>query len=209
MASVTRSAHSNRQDRRAAWERRFLEATEQLLDEGQSFTDLSVDRLAGAAGTSRATFYVYFEDKGDLLRQLAKHVLVEVELAARRWWESPEKRDRQAMLAAMQAIIATYRKHRQLLSAVVEAAGYDKAVADDYYAMLRGIHTTTREIIEQGQADGIIREMPADAVAGALTWMVERVCNQMMHHASADDEDIARGLVEIIWATLYLEPFHA
>ena len=50
--------HGRRQ-RREQMERRLLDATE-----------LSVDRLSSEAGISRASFYIYFEDKGHLLRRL-------------------------------------------------------------------------------------------------------------------------------------------
>ena len=52
-------------------ERRLLDATERLMRDGASFTELSVDRLSTEAGISRASFYIYFEDKGQLLRRLA------------------------------------------------------------------------------------------------------------------------------------------
>ena len=65
MASVTRNAQPSRADRRASLERQLLTATERLMqEEGQAFTELSGDRLVTEAGISRATFYVYFEDKG-------------------------------------------------------------------------------------------------------------------------------------------------
>lgn len=44
------------------------------MSAGTSFTELSVDRLTTEAGMSRASFYIYFEDKGHLLRQLAGQV---------------------------------------------------------------------------------------------------------------------------------------
>ena len=56
------------------WKRRLLDATERLMRDGASFTELSVDRLATEAGISRASFYIYFEDKGHLLRRLASQV---------------------------------------------------------------------------------------------------------------------------------------
>ena len=78
MATTTRRPQRNRADRRARMEHDLLEATERLMDDGTTFTELSVDRLASEAGISRATFYVYFEDKADLLRLLAARVLAEL-----------------------------------------------------------------------------------------------------------------------------------
>lgn len=89
MASVTRKPQANRQERRGQIERLLLDATERLMADGASFTELSVDRLATEAGISRASFYVYFEDKGDLLRRLASQVFEDLADAAERWWGCP------------------------------------------------------------------------------------------------------------------------
>ncbi|MDT5258858.1 MAG: TetR/AcrR family transcriptional regulator, ethionamide resistance regulator, partial [Mycobacterium sp.] len=160
MASVTRAAQRSRSDRRNEWEGRFLVGTEKLLGEGNAFTDLSVDRLATAAGTTRATFYVYFEDKGHLLRRLSRHVMVELQVAARQWWQSAARRDPHDLRAAMKAIISTYRQHQALLSALVEAAGYDASVAADFQALMSEFRAATREVIEHGQAAGAVRDLP-------------------------------------------------
>jgi TetR/AcrR family transcriptional regulator, ethionamide resistance regulator len=207
LVPATRKVHISRQDRRAAWEQRFLAATESLLRDGHKFSDLSVDRLASAAGTSRATFYVYFEDKGHMLRQLAQHILAELNHAASPWWDSPEKRDRPAALAALADLVATSRRHRLLLSAVIETAGYDERVAEDYNAIIAGLRAKQRQLIEQGQVEGTIRPMDADTVGGALILMIERGCTQLLSDNSDDDKVLARSLAEIIWSTLYLEPF--
>jgi AcrR family transcriptional regulator len=209
MASVTRAAQRSRSDRRNEWEGRFLVGTEKLLGEGNAFTDLSVDRLATAAGTTRATFYVYFEDKGHLLRRLSRHVMVELQVAARQWWQSAARRDPHDLRAAMKAIISTYRQHQALLSALVEAAGYDASVAADFQALMSEFRAATREVIEHGQAAGAVRDLPVSEVAGALVWMVERTCYQMVRSSTADNDDnMATALAEVTWRTLYLEPLN-
>jgi AcrR family transcriptional regulator len=209
MASVTRAAQRSRSDRRNEWEGRFLVGTEKLLGEGNAFTDLSVDRLATAAGTTRATFYVYFEDKGHLLRRLSRHIMVELQVAARQWWQSAARRDPHDLRAAMKAIISTYRQHQALLSALVEAAGYDASVAADFQALMSEFRAATREIIEHGQAAGAVRDLPVSEVAGALVWMVERTCYQMVRSSTADNDDnMATALAEVTWRTLYLEPLN-
>ena len=89
MPSITRKPQANRQERRDQIERRLLDATERLMNDGASFTELSVDRLATEAGISRASFYIYFEDKGYLLRRLATQVFDDLIRAAQPSGSSP------------------------------------------------------------------------------------------------------------------------
>ena len=56
VASVTRRAHCARVQRRAENLAKLLDALEALLAEGESFTEVSVERLAARAGVSRSTF---------------------------------------------------------------------------------------------------------------------------------------------------------
>src|ERR1700682_3011785 len=57
MPSVTRKSQGTRGQRRDEARARLLGVVEELLDEGESFTELSVERLVQAAGMSRSTFY--------------------------------------------------------------------------------------------------------------------------------------------------------
>ena len=209
MASVTRANQRSRSQRRAEWDGRFLAGTEKLLSEGNAFTDLSVDRLAAAAGTTRATFYVYYEDKGHLLRQLSRHVMVELQQAAQQWWRSAALRDPNDLLAAMKVIVASYRRHQALLSAVVETSSYDAAVASDYLALMADYEAATQEVIEQGLKAGTVQDLPVNEAACALVWMVERTCYQTVRTSTPDNDDqLALALAEIVWRTLYLEPLN-
>src|SRR2546421_3862867 len=128
MASVTRKPHSDRATRRGEIGRRLLDAVERLLADGESFTEVSVERLVTEAELSRSTFYVYFEDKGDLLQALTADVMTEVIDAARAWWELPPDAQRADLEAAMRGIVSVYRGHMTLMVAVVEAASYDARV---------------------------------------------------------------------------------
>ena len=127
MPSVTRKPQASRQERREQIERQLLDATERLMADGASFTELSVDRLATEAGISRASFYIYFEDKGDLLRRLAGQVFDDLAAAAERWWGVSRRRDPADVLAAMSGLVASYRHHQPLLVALNEMAAYDAA----------------------------------------------------------------------------------
>lgn len=205
---MTRKPPTGRQERREEIEQRLLDATERLMGDGASFTELSVDRLATEAGMSRASFYIYFEDKGHLLRRLAGRVFGELASGAERWWSVAHRLDPDDVRAAMAAIVASYRGHQPLLIALSEMAGYDPLVAATYRELLTEISGRVAQVIEDGQADGSIRRsLPATATASALTWMVERSCQQNLPGTAEDyDPELTAALTEIVWGALYLTP---
>jgi AcrR family transcriptional regulator len=208
MPSVTRKPQVTRQQRREQMERRLLDATERLMSEGASFTELSVDRLSTEAGISRASFYIYFEDKAHLLRRLARQVMGDLADDGQRWWGVAWRHDPDDVRAAMAAIIASYRHHQAVLVALNELAAYDPSVASTYRDLLTDISQRLTRVIEDGQADGSIRrELPAAITANALTWMVERACHQNLPVKPRDyDAELAATLAEIVWGALYLKP---
>ncbi|MGA9490462.1 MAG: TetR/AcrR family transcriptional regulator [Mycobacterium sp.] len=208
MPSVTRKPHARRQERREQIERRLLDATERLMRDGASFTELSVDRLAGEAGMSRANFYIYFEDKGDLLRRLAGRVFGDLADSAELWWSVAWRHDPDDVRAAMAGIIAGYRRHQPVLVALNEMSGYDPLVAATYRELLTAISGRLTQVIEDGQADGSIRRaLPAATTASVLTWMVERACQQNLPGRPPEyDAELTATLAEIAWGALYLMP---
>lgn len=212
MPSVTRKAQASReqgrQRRREQMERRLLDATERLMRDGASFTELSVDRLSSEAGISRASFYIYFEDKGHLLRRMAGQVFADLADSGDRWWSMAWRHDPDDVRAATTAIVAGYRRHQPVLVALNEMAGYDPLVGATYRNLLTAIAGRVTRVIEDGQADGSIRPgLPRTTTASALTWMVERACHQNLPTApDSYDAELAEVLAEIIWSTLYLKP---
>jgi AcrR family transcriptional regulator len=207
MPSVTRKPQVTRQQRREQLERRLLDATERLMRDGASFTELSVDRLSTEAGISRASFYIYFEDKGHLLRSLAGQVFGDLADDAERWWGVAWRHNPGDVRAAMTDIIASYRRHQPVLVALNEMAAYEPLTAQTYRELLTAISQRMTRVIEDGQADGSIRrELPAATTASALVWMVERACQQNLPANPPDyDAELAATLAEIIWGALYLK----
>jgi TetR/AcrR family transcriptional regulator, ethionamide resistance regulator len=190
MPSITRKPQAKRQERREQIERRLLDATERLMRDGASFTELSVDRLSTEAGMSRASFYIYLADSAEL------------------WWGVAWRHDANDVRAAMAGIVASYRRHQPVLVALNEMAGYDPLVAATYRELLTGISGRLTQVIENGQSDGSIRrELPAATTASALSWMVERACQQNLPNSPPGyDAELTTTLTEIAWAALYLAP---
>jgi AcrR family transcriptional regulator len=196
MAVLSRGTESG--ERRREAEAAFLAGTEQLLADGNSYADLSVERIAGAAGRSRTAFYLYFRDKRDLLMRLTEAVASVLYEEADRWWSGED--GRRELRAALADILGTYREHADLLRAVVEASTYDEQVGEFWRELVgRFVDATERRLVEEGDEPG-----RAAAKAFALTWMVERACyQQVARTARMKDSELVESLVEIWERSVY------
>jgi len=79
------SSLGRQSEKRAAIERAVLTATEELLEEGATFAELGIERIATRAGISRTAFYFYFRDKRELLVRLTEEVNQQLMSAAEGW----------------------------------------------------------------------------------------------------------------------------
>ena len=133
-------------------------------------------------------------------------MFAELASAGDRWWGVAGRRNPDDVRAAMAGIIASFRRRQAVLVALNEMAGYDPATARTYRELLIEISGRVTQVVEDGQADGSIRpELPAATTASALTWMVERSCQQNLPAKPPDhDAELAETLTEIVWGALYL-----
>jgi AcrR family transcriptional regulator len=205
MPSVTRKTQSNRTQRRDTLRKELLAAIEELVSEGESFTEISVERLVSKASISRSTFYVYFEDKGELLRAWFQDIRSQIDKAAEGWWALDGDATRDDLRAALSAVITAYRPHIPLMAAAADAAAYDPAVRDEFEELMKRNAAGLRRHIRAGQKSGAVAEhlLPTETAAW-LTWMAERGFHQLVRDASDKELDkLVESYTDIIWGTLY------
>jgi AcrR family transcriptional regulator len=166
--------------KRAAVQAAVLEATEALLDEGVSYADLNIERIATRAGISRTAFYFYFRDKRELLLRLTEDVVDELYRQGDIWF-SGSGEPAAELRQTLSNIAALYRENGAVLGAIVQAAATDDEVALFWHAILdRFVDATTKRIQElQRSGRAVVRE-DARAAAFALCWMIERTFNQQL-----------------------------
>lgn len=197
------STVSPRARRKAQLCRDMLAVVHRQVVDGHRFSEVSVEQLAAGAGVSRATFYVYFRDRADFLQQAAATVVDELTQAGSLWWGAVESGDLQALRQAMRALIAVYRAHEGVLTAVAEAEVVDPVVAQDYKGLMDGAVTVLDSALRRGARAGVLRPLPAHTAA-ALIWMVERGCAKVLSGSPTDlDDDLADTFTEIIAAVVY------
>jgi AcrR family transcriptional regulator len=205
MPSVTRKPQSSRAARREAIRDRLLEVVQRLLDEGESFTEISVERMVQAAGMSRSTFYVYFEDKGDLLRAWFGGIEAEIADAVVGWWEIDADSTREDLREALANVVEVYLPHAPLMAATYDAAAYDPSIRELVVAMMGANIASLRKHIRKGQAAGFIDPgLPAAETAQWLTWMAERAFHVFLRGLTpAQLRTQLDAYTAIVWNTLY------
>jgi TetR/AcrR family transcriptional regulator, ethionamide resistance regulator len=205
MPSITRNTQSTRAQRREEIRDRLRTAAEELMSREESYTELSVERIVKEAGISRATFYVYFEDKGDLLRALAEDFIERLLVAASSWWQLPAEATKADLRTAMRAIFDAYIPHKVVMAAVVEVASYDAGLRTLFGDLLERTIGKVAEHIETGQKDGfVVADLDPQRTAAWLTWMAERGLYQLVAPATpAASERLLDALTDITWNTLY------
>jgi len=204
MASITRTTQASRARRRAAIRHELLGAVERCL-ESTTFTELSVERLVREAGIARSTFYVYFEDKGDLLAALVEDVIDALIEAAGHWWRLAPDAEKADLREAMEQIADTYRTHRVVMAAAVEASAYDERIAEQVASLVDRAVAAVAVHIRDGQGAGSVdRSLDPRQTAVWLTWMTERGLFQLVSPADAEQTDrLLQAMTDIVWNVLY------
>jgi AcrR family transcriptional regulator len=206
MSSPPRTASpKGRTARREEIRQRLLTAIEEALEGGSTYNDLTVGWLVAEAKISRATFYTYFEDKGDLLSALSEHVVTDMVDAGTYWWSLPGQATKGDLREAIQRLCDSYRRYRALWGAVVESAAYDPRVREQYERTVQKAIDAISAHIRAGQAEGTItRDLDPDDAAAWITWMGERGMHQLVSPGTDEHADRQAGaLTDVVWKLLY------
>jgi len=184
---------------------RLSAAVETLLEAGESYTNLSVARLVKEAGLSRTTFYVYFEDKADLLSALTEEAVHELVDTTRFWWDLPPDADRADLREALRSTYEAFVPHKGVMGSVVEVASYDTSVRERYDALVARSINEAAEHIEEGIRDGYVAgHLDPRPTAAWMCWMIERGLSYIGRPGHAEElENWLTGLTGIVWNTLY------
>ena len=191
-------------------DRQVFDAVRILLKGGHSYPSLSVATIAETAEVARSTFYVHFADKTELLIRLASETTADIFDAANEWVEGSilqvdSASGREALLATCRRIVADYREHSAVLSAVMAAAATDSAVADYWFQRIDAFAELATIKLRKSQAAGLVDEsVDARSLAQMAAWSIERTVSQTVSHSSVEnDEQLAATLARGLWLMIF------
>lgn len=208
MASVTRRTRTSAElDAVPGMEERLQQALERLLARGYTITALSVDALAREAGIARATFYLHFRDKGELVARLIARVEEEVVGAGGLWFVHAEEVSYDDLRAAMGRFFEAYMTHQPILAAAAETAPYDAQVATLHRRMLERFVGESRQAITRVAASGRGHAEMPPMLADVLSWSV----NHTYVMFGRDLEPAAReafidAWTHVVWHAIFAAP---
>lgn len=185
--------------------RQLSDALASLIDEGESPTKLSVERILARAEIARSTFYAHYDGKAALLRDVGASVVSEVLEASRRWSRLPDDAARDELRDAIAHLVSVYRSHASLMGAMTEVAGYDEPVRLELHRLITVGQAELTKHVQRGQKAGSVRaEVDPVLTIRWLMWMVERSLYAMVRTCPRSEVprhvDAATG---IIWNALY------
>lgn len=203
---MSHAVGARRNRRRDELRGQLLDTVEELLEAGEPYAAITVDRLVAQAGVSRSSFYVYFEDKADLLRGRFLEIADAVDRAAAAWWslEAPVTED--AVRDALTILFDAYWPHMPLMIATHDLAATDARFAELVAAEMQRSIDGLAEHIARGQAAGFVDPaLPALATAGWL-WMSEPAFHQITKVAGTTAQgrrDAIETFTAIVFNALY------
>ncbi|MFE3168972.1 TetR/AcrR family transcriptional regulator [Streptomyces sp. NPDC059224] len=191
-----------------ATEARLLSAVTKLIDTGEPFTAISVQRIIDEAGVSRATFYAHFRGKSDILARLSAQLRESLLALARQWDPAAGEDGADRFARFFEEVIVIHRAHRSLITAIREVAAYDPEVSDFYTADLEGFDEHVLEtLLAEQDAGSTSHDLDAVAASRIIVWGGGQA---IARHISVDDGSgdaaFARELARIWWYGAYRRP---
>ena len=208
MVSMTRRARSsNDTDGAVGMEERLQQALERLLARGFTITALSVDALAREAGIARATFYLHFRDKGELVARLIARVEDEVVGAGGIWFVHAEDASFDDLRAAMARFFAAYLQHHAILAAAAETAPYDGQVAILQRRMIERFVAESRQAVARIAASGRAHAPLPPMLAEILSWSVNHTYVRYGKALDAQaQEEFIDTWAHVVWHAIFAPP---
>ncbi len=182
------------------------EAVQRLLEQGERYTTLGLQRIADESGIARSTLYRYFPDKSALLIAVST-LATDEQFSVTAAWMEKETSTRDELDNTFRTLIRSHRDHAPLVRAMNEVAGYDEDVAAFWRKRIEQGAANVSRFIANGQKSGVVNpSLDPGTTADLIVWGVERVATQHVTTQPADEDDeLALRLAAAFWSTLGLD----
>jgi len=187
--------------------RKVYDACERLLED-KPLEELSVTELVREAGVSRATFYLYFGSKFDVVAGLLREIMGEVYDVIQPFLAEPAGDDPElALRRSLGAAWKVWESHRLLLRAMAEHWHAVPEIGSIWLDIVERFVAAMAESIDRQRAAGLVHvDTDSRQLAAMLIWSTERcmyVAGLGIDDALPDEERIFEPLLALWTRVLY------
>jgi TetR/AcrR family transcriptional regulator, fatty acid metabolism regulator protein len=179
---------------------KIINAMRTLLDD-RTFESLTISEIAVTAGVTEGLIYKYFKDKRDVLhhvlREHYEQFLVQID------------RDLQGIDGALNKLkkiiwssIERYANHRVFARIILlEVRNSEEYFQSEAYALVRRFNRIIIDIINEGIANGEIREnLPPAYIRNAIFGTIEHSClNRAIFNEPVSTNEAAKMITELLF----------
>lgn len=195
----TRSAQGNerkavRTEHRELTRRRLTEAAGTAFRE-RGYAGTSVDHIARSAGISRATFYLHFTSKAELIAEIWAIVRVRL-LELHRSLAAEPFLNEEVLANWLDETFDFYAEHRNELLAIHEAIALEAEMAKRYRERMSEVSDVIDPLIMRSRG---VDAPHARLRSSLLTMQLERFCHFWILRGMPFDRDAARETMAQLW----------
>lgn len=154
-----------------ATRQRIMEAAEEVFGT-RGFHESSITDITQRAGVAQGTFYLYFESKLELFRELVREISKQLRRATTAAIEGITDR-REAEREGLKAFFAFLKSHRRIYKVVREAEFVDEDLFRWYYQRMAEGYTRR---LQAAQSHGQIRD---ELEAESLAWSIMGIAHML------------------------------
>jgi AcrR family transcriptional regulator len=184
----------------------LVRTASELLSE-RPWSSISVDDLARGAGIRRSSFYFYFQSREAVLVAIAAQVEEWIMEADDIWLRRTDEAPYTALRRAIGANFVLWRKHGEVLRAIIDAQSTDPALGELRRQWAEHFVSAVATQIEHERAAGLALSAPPSArdLARTLLLMTEHVHSQSTRlPLSAEVETRLADTLSTVWhRTIY------
>jgi AcrR family transcriptional regulator len=192
---------SNLREEQKLLTRRLLIEAARTVFATRGYGAATVDDIVKAAGASRATFYLHFANKAEVMAALYQSLMP----ATAEYWRKLDQslRSRRELRVWLNEALSWWEEHRRILPALHEASVIDPALAAQQY---RGLRRLTDELIGYFAKVRGAKRGEARLRIELLILQLDQFCMQWIVQKAVDaDREMVLDVLSDLWcATLQL-----
>lgn len=190
--------------RREATRAAIVDGMRRLLLDGEAYPTLSTDQIAKAAGVSRATFYLHFTDKKQVMVELANQIVEQRFVIGAEPLADPHI-GRAALTAVVTQMVDRWMADARLLDAVVQLAEDDPGMRDVWVDAVHEVGAMGAKLMHARWGDSPSAFGDPETLGQVLAWMFERSAHQLTRDPTRRDE-VIEAVTEVVWRVFEYRP---